>query len=435
MSSSAVNLQMHQLVNLVRCIDKFVLENKDVLNSEGIFRIAGNYEAVEGLIEQFNQVISACHVDSEHFFQATFSEESNQIHNIVNTIPKAINKLNFSKDKVRDVDWLLPLIDLMSSDVLGDESIHAIAQFEELIDGYLSSDNLLQQQVGEIIYRYANLLKRSEFYVNTTKMNSVSLGIILGVNLENLFFAFQKDSSIYEKVSNFNNFATILIDSDYAELPFEHKFKNNMENLVLTRKNELGSLYKLKRTIKNANKVESLMMEYKRLQIEKSKLIDHLKVNFQEKEQVLKLLSKLEDEQEPFSLMQSISKYIFKKVNHDNLQIIKVWHKLQGTLIRMQEIKINDLPCANKNTNAINSLLGSLDSEIGRLNDSYTANCLNLSEEDCKEGSSSAEMEKDIEALHIARFSRLGVTFYSVDNENKLNSDISQINKLGDYPS
>ncbi len=168
----------HIIVNVFRSIVQLISLHPELLNTPGVFRVAGAKEEIGRLLKQL--ISEQFNVNTlSHYVMEKNKVDSEHLHNILGMIPAV-----FKDSQILDSEDSL-LVDFSKElkSVLNSQPKNATQLLDNFIRDLLLSKRIDHQRAGEILDHYCYLMHQAGIFQNTNRMTYRNLAIIMAPGL------------------------------------------------------------------------------------------------------------------------------------------------------------------------------------------------------------------------------------------------------------
>lgn len=316
----------HIIVNVFRCVSQLVFQLPDLLNSPGVFRIAGSKEESEMLLERiiandFNLEILTDYVI-----------ESGRVNNLhLNNILGMLTLVLKESVLLNPEDTLLTVFTkelktLLNSDISKVENKKAATQLlDHFIDSLLLSKILDHQRVGEILYHYCYLMHTAGNFHESNRMTWENLAIILAPHFTDELGLYPAEDLL--GLTQFTNQLRPMLEYFIAHpntgIPFKERHANKLEHLADTRHTVIEKLTNMGEVARKqvTTPMKSLMLQASMLQAQVDVVENQLKnssLKRNDKKELTRQLIELTEELKKINLEISELTGKIKIMNHDS---------------------------------------------------------------------------------------------------------------------
>ncbi|HHF7367400.1 TPA: GTPase [Legionella bozemanae] len=261
----------HVIVNVLRSIVKLTAQNPELLNTPGVFRVAGAKEESQRLLDQL--IREQFDVDIlSHYVIKKNKIDSLHLHNILGMIPAV-----FKGSPILDsADSELVIFSKKLKSLLKaqkeEDLIKAGELFDEFIRDLLRSKRIDHQRAGEILDHYCYLMHQAGTFQDTNLMTYNNLAIIMAPRLTEVLNLFLETDFL--GLSGFISQLTPVLENYIADKKWNYNFKerhtDKLEHLASTRDSICEQLEHMKEASREAVTVpmKSLMLQTSTLKIQ-----------------------------------------------------------------------------------------------------------------------------------------------------------------------
>ncbi|HHF0525800.1 TPA: RhoGAP domain-containing protein [Legionella anisa] len=254
----------HVIVNVFRSIVQLVSQNPELLNTPGVFRVAGAKEETQKLLdklisEQFDVVILS------HYVMEQNKVDSERFHNILGMIPAVFkdSQILDSADSHRVI--FTKKLKFLLKDQKEENFIKAAQLFDEFIRDLLLSKKIAHQRVGEILDHYCYLMHQAGMLQDANLMTYTNLAIIMAPRLTEVLGLFLETDFL--GLSGFISQLTPVLENYITDekwnCDFKERHTDKLEHLARTRHSIRDQLEHMKEASRDAVTVpmNSLMLQ------------------------------------------------------------------------------------------------------------------------------------------------------------------------------
>lgn len=258
------------IVNVFRSIVQVVSLHPELLKTPGVFRIAGDKEETEKLLEQL--ISEQFNVDIlSHYVMEDNQVHGEHLHIILGMIPAVLKNSPIldSKESIL-IDFSKNLKLLLNTQQKKESTNMANQLFDEFMQALLLSKRVDYQRAGEIIYHYCYLMHQAGTFHNTNRMTYHNLAIIMAPRLTQDLNLFPATDLL--ALSGFLSKLTSVLEQYINDVSWDQDFKerhaDKLEHLANSNHAIRGQLEHMRdasRTIVLTS-MKSLMMQATKLE-------------------------------------------------------------------------------------------------------------------------------------------------------------------------
>lgn len=197
-----------EVAKVLRQITLYLQENPLVLAKEGVFRLSGNQTAAKKIVHNILQ--------NKSFKKRQFFARMNNfpIHDYISAMKLVLNESNLLNPEDLQVQLLRENLEISDPE-------QGAQTLQEYIDALIKSKDNNERNVGEIFYRYFQIITLASTFSEKNKMSAENLGKILGPSIEKLINNDPKKVPIL--IFKLNDVCTQILQSHYFANEFEKK--------------------------------------------------------------------------------------------------------------------------------------------------------------------------------------------------------------------
>ncbi|KTD40608.1 hypothetical protein [Legionella parisiensis] len=298
----------HVIVNVFRSIVQLASQNPELLNTPGVFRVAGAKEESQRLLDQL--ILKQFDVDIlSHYVYENNKVDGLNLHNILGMIPAV-----FKDSPILDsADSQLVIFSKKLKSLLKAQNeenlIKAAELFDEFIHNLLLSKRIDHQRAGEILDHYCYLMHQAGTFQDTNLMTYNNLAIIMAPRLTEVLDLFLETDFL--GLSGFISQLTPVLENYITDEKWNYDFKerhtDKLKHLANTRHSICEQLEHMKEASREAVTVpmKSMMLQTSTLKIQieaiEKKLQDH-SIKRKAKKELSKQLKPLKEEMNELNL-------------------------------------------------------------------------------------------------------------------------------------
>ncbi|MCE0724390.1 MULTISPECIES: RhoGAP domain-containing protein [Legionella] len=243
----------HVIVNVFRSIVQLVSQNPELLNTPGVFRVAGAKEETQRLLDQLIREQFDADILSSYVMEQN-KVDSERFHNILGMIPAVFKDRQIldAADSQR-VIFSKKLKSLLK-DQKEEDLIKAAQLFDEFIRDLLLSKRVDHQRAGEILDHYCHLMHQAGTFQDTNLMTHNNLAIIMAPRLTEVLDLFP--GTDFLGLSGFISQLTPVLENYIMDEKWNYDFKerhtDKLEHLASTRQSIREQLEHMKEAARDA---------------------------------------------------------------------------------------------------------------------------------------------------------------------------------------
>ncbi|MBI2791437.1 MAG: hypothetical protein HYX61_05725 [Gammaproteobacteria bacterium] len=222
-----------EVAKVLRQITLYLQENPLVLAKEGVFRLSGNQTAAKKIVNNILQ--------NKSFKKRQFFARMNNfpIHDYVSAMKLVLNESNLLNPEDLQVQFLRENLETS-------EPEQGAQILQEYINDLIKSHDNNERNVGEIFYRYFQIITLASTFAEKNKMSPDNLGKILGPSIEKLINNDPQKVPIL--IFKLNDVCTLMLQ--------DHFFANEFEKKDASKKtNSMPELQTISVELSNLNKM------------------------------------------------------------------------------------------------------------------------------------------------------------------------------------